>query len=211
VSKNKNIGKVASFLRELIAGVVLILAVLGGFGVTTLLGAIAPYLFVVSIAISAAYNIGAALFKAYHYLTEKDDALREKHKESLKNYAIESAIATIGTVALSFLMLTTIAHVAMTIVNACFNAFCFSLGVYKAIKIYRHQDQEPMLVLNNPDMLEDKPEREKQRSHSKSPVQMDKLFSNVKTVETNNDSKPLIAETVIKNDYRDRTSIFLNI
>lgn len=149
VSKNKNVGKVFSFLRELAAGVLTIIAGVGGFTTSITISIITPYLYFTSMLINIAYNFTIALHNAYHWAVSNDKEASNRYKESFKKHMFGVVLAGVLTTALSIVMFTQIASTAMVILSACLNAVTFLIGVHEAYKIHQAEKKSNELISSN--------------------------------------------------------------
>ena len=137
MAPNKNIGKVARFLKELVSGSIILTAVIGGLFVGTALAALAPVLFVVAMGFNTLYNFFAAMQNAYHLLTTSDPVARQQYKALLIKHAIGTFIGAVTTLAVGLMMIAKVGVVAMAIGSAVANG----LGVVFAFKAMLAQRQ----------------------------------------------------------------------
>lgn len=136
-SKNKNLGKVLSFLREFAAASVLLVAIVGGLVASTAIAAITPWLFVASAMIGTFYKLSAAIQNAYYWLTSSNIDIKERYFKSFIKYSISTFFHVIATVALALLMVAGIATTAMAIISACINAVDCSFGIWALYKMHQ--------------------------------------------------------------------------
>ena len=150
VSKNKNIGKVGSFLREFIAMIILMTAIFGGLTASVTIAAVTPWLYVGSLLVSLAYNLSIATQNAYHWLTSNNPEARRKYKESFKDHLFTTIFVGLLTVSLTLLMAVKIIPTAMAIVSACLNGVSFVLAVRSAYKMYQANHSKSLILAANP-------------------------------------------------------------
>lgn len=141
-SKNKNLGKVASFIREAIAATIITTAIIFSFFTATILATITPMLFIGALGLNALYNMGAAAYTGYKWATTDNPNERLAYKQNCIKHAIGAAIASTVTVGVGLMMVAKIAPVAMSIMNAVINGAGFLLGAFGAIQQYRARKQQ---------------------------------------------------------------------
>lgn len=124
-SKNKNLSKVGTFLRELLATIFFISAIIFGLFSNTVLGALSPYFFVLSTGVGLLYHFSIFTYTGLRYFLINDEELKNIYKVSCKKHFINFSLFSIGITLLSCFLLTNIAHLAFGIANAVFNACCF--------------------------------------------------------------------------------------
>lgn len=171
VSKNKNIGKVFSFIREFIAMIILLVAAIGGMVASVSMATIIPWLYVASMIVSLVYNFSIAIQNAYHWAKSNNEEARCKYKESFKIHLFASGFVGILTISLVFIMAIKVATTAMAILSACLNAVSFIMGAHAAYKMYKanKQVENPVVIpeildeLNND--LDDKAGCKKKKSN----------------------------------------------
>ena len=169
-SKNKNIGKVASFLREFIMAAILGTTIVGGLVGSIAISLATPWLFVASMIFNTTYNLIVALQNAYQWTMSEEDSLREKYKESFKKYMISTGLSAIATAGVALLMVVKVVPFAMAVFNACFNAFGVIVGIYSAIKIHQENKNEAKMFK---EMLSSKQQLLKQENPSLKKLQKD--------------------------------------
>lgn len=149
-AKNKNFSKTAALAREIFSASIFVLAVVGGFFIGTSIGAISPLFYVVSQIIHILYHSITALYMKYRANKAKDSEEREKYQASFELHRVNAAFFVVGTICLS-LLATHIPLIIVGIVNAIYNAFCFTLIAYTVITKYRenkHQQEEAVKLID---------------------------------------------------------------
>lgn len=124
-SKNKNIGKVAAFMREFIATVLFTLAIVFGTFPGTILGALSSWLFVGSTLVGLLYHLSVSVYTGLCCKLSDDLPKKAIYKESCIRHLINSVFFMVGATLLSLFLFTQIAPVAFALANAGYNLFCF--------------------------------------------------------------------------------------
>ena len=78
-SKNKNLGKVSSFLREALSATVVTTAVVFSFFAGTILAMLSPLLFVGILGFNALFNIGMTIYSGVRWANSKNLIERENY------------------------------------------------------------------------------------------------------------------------------------
>lgn len=149
-SRNKNIGKVASFLRELISTTLVVTAILGGLLASVAIGVAAPWLFIANLIVNATYSLSLALYNGICFLREKDVNARELYKTNCKKYAMSTLIVSIATVSTAFLLMLQFAPAVFCIINASLNGIGLLMGVVAAIGQIKSEPKEKVVLKSNP-------------------------------------------------------------
>ncbi len=136
-SKNKNLSKVGAFLRELLATILFICAIIFGLFANTALSALSSIFFVLSTGVGTLYHFSIMVYAGIRYFFEKDQTLKNHYKISVIKHGVNFILFGIGITLLSCFLLTNIAPFAFGIANAVYNLGCFlfvAIMTYKARK-----------------------------------------------------------------------------
>lgn len=136
-SRNKNLGKVVSFLREIVSATIVSLTLIGGLLASTAIAALSPWLFVGSMVINVMYNLSIGIHNTYQFLTAKDKQSQELYKASCKKHLIGAFFGSVAVLCFSMIMIFKIVPVAMSIFSACLSAYGFIKGVQGAVQMYK--------------------------------------------------------------------------
>lgn len=146
VSKNKNIGKVGSFLREFLAMAILLVGIFGGLSTSVTMALAIPWLYVASLAVNVIFNLAITIQNAYQWLVCHDETLAQKYKESFIKHLFTTFIVSLLATALTFFMGLEIVPTVMAIASACIHAVCFALGAWSAYQKYQSVQYTPPIA-----------------------------------------------------------------
>lgn len=151
IAKNKNLGKVSTYLLQALKFVLFSIAVpLTIAGLITgaaALGLVAPALIVTFLGIATLVDIGLLGWNIFKWATlSKDDPARKQHASNIKKYAVGAISGIALTIAAGLLLATKIAPLIITILSTTVTVSCVVYGAIHTFLGYKAKKAAEKIV-----------------------------------------------------------------